>query len=124
VVRAALRVAGFGELRVRYFESGAVLDQYKGWPFEEDDPELTRDILDAMEEAEASDGQPWVVRDERMAGICWFNSWAKWKAIALNTLFDEHCAAPGRRPAKITAATVRHGEMKRGKNVEEIEAGE
>src|SRR5215469_13233219 len=38
VVRAALRVAGFGELPVRYFESGAVPDQYKGSPLEEDDP--------------------------------------------------------------------------------------
>jgi hypothetical protein len=124
VVRAALRVSGFGELRVRYFESGALPDQYKGWPFAEDDPELTRDILDAMEQAEASGGEPWGVRDERMAGIRWFSSWAEWKAAALNTLFDQPCAGPGRKPANITAATVGQGERKRreSEEQEEIEA--
>jgi len=112
VVRAALRVAGFDGLPVRYFESGAVPDRYKGWPFEENDPELTRDTLDAMEREEASGGEPWVVRDQRMAEIRWYGSWADWKAAALNKLFEEQCAAPGRRPANITAATVRHGESK------------
>jgi len=124
VVRAALRVAGFGDLPVRYFESGAVSDQHKAWPFAEDDPELTRDILDAMEQAEASGGEPWVIRDERMAGIRWLSSWEEWKAAALNRLFDEKCAAPGRKPANISAATVRHGELKCDKKVdEEIESG-
>jgi hypothetical protein len=118
-LREALHVAGFGELPVRYFESGAVPNQYEGWPFEEDDPELTRDILDAMEQAEASGDEPWAVRDQRMTGIRWFSSWAEWKAAALNRLFDQQCAAPGRRPANITAATVRHGELKRGKSVDE-----
>jgi hypothetical protein len=110
VVRAALRVVGFGELPVKYFEGGAVPDEYKGWPFAEDDPELTSDIVGAMEQAEASGGQPWVVRDEMMSKIRWYGSWAERKVAALKRLFDEHCAAPGRKPANITAATVRHGE--------------
>jgi hypothetical protein len=121
VVRAALRVAGFGELPVRYFESGAVPGQYKGWPFAEDDPELTRDILDAMEQAEASGGEPWAVRDQRMAAIRWYCSWAEWKAAALNRLFDQQCASPGRRPANITAATVRHGEREARETEEQEE---
>jgi hypothetical protein len=84
---------------------------------------LTRDILDAMEQAEASGGEPWVVRDQRMAEIC-YGSWAERKAAALNRLFDEQCAAPRRKPANITAATVRHGEraaMETGRQ-EEISA--
>jgi hypothetical protein len=112
VVRAALRVAGLGGLPVKYFESGVVPDEYKAWPFAEDDPELTRDTVDAISEAEASGGEPWVVRDQRMAEIHWYGSWAEWKAAALNRLFDQQCATPGRRPANMTAATVRHGESK------------
>jgi hypothetical protein len=122
VVRAALRVAGCGELPVRYFESGAVPDQYKGWPFAEDDPELTSGIVGAMEQAEASGGEPWVVRDQQMAEICWYGSWAEWKVAALNRLFDEHCAAPGRKPANITAGTVRHAERKLCKSEEKEKA--
>ena len=121
VVRAALRVVGFGELPVKYFEGGAVPDEYKAWLFAEDDPELTRDIVDAMEQAEASGGESWVVRDQRMAEIC-YGSWAEWKAAALNRLFDEQCAAPRRKPANITAATVRHGERKLCKSEEKEEA--
>jgi hypothetical protein len=111
-LREALRVAGFCDLPVRFFEGSFVPDEHKLWPVAEEDSELTPDVLDAMERTEASSGEPWVVRDERMAGIRWYGCWAEWKAAALNRLFDQQCAAPGRRPANVTAATVGQGERK------------
>jgi hypothetical protein len=61
--------------------------------------------------------EPRKARDRMLNEMGWCSTgipWADWKAAAMNRLFQQHGAT--RKPGRITAATVRHGERKAGSN--------
>jgi hypothetical protein len=73
--------------------------------------------MNVLAEMERHPDEPWKVRDRMLQEMGWRStatSWAEWKAAALNRLFEEQGAT--RRPGRITAATVLHGERKRRLN--------
>ncbi|HJT89213.1 MAG TPA: hypothetical protein VJ732_15200 [Bryobacteraceae bacterium] len=108
-LRKALRTFGSDRLPIRYLDGAGVPARYKlrraaGEP-------VPMNVLAGME---MHPEQPWKVRDRMLQEMGWSSaadSWAEWKAAALNRLFQQHGVTG--RPGRITAATVRHGELAR-----------
>jgi hypothetical protein len=105
-LRKALRMFGSGQLSLRYLDGAGVPVRYKlrhvpGEPVP----------MNVLIEMEKYPEEPWKVRDRMLQEMGWCSaaaSWAEWKASALNRLFQQQGVI--RRPGRITAATVRHGE--------------
>jgi hypothetical protein len=111
-VRAALCTFGSDRLPVRYLDGAGVPMRYKARRV--DGEPVPMSVLAAMEQHPA---EPWKVRDRMLNEMGWCPKgipWAEWKAAALNRLFREQGATG--KPGRITAATVRHGELKAGGN--------
>jgi len=107
-VRAALRTFGSDRLPVRYLDWAGVPMRYKLRRV--DGEPVPINVLAAMEQHPA---EPWKVQDRMLNEMGWCSKgtpWAEWKAAALNRLFQEQGVS--RKPGRITAATVRHGERK------------
>ena len=107
-VRAALRTFGSDGMPVRYLDGAGVPMRYKVRRV--DGEPVPMNVLAAMEQHPAD---PWKVRDRMLNEMGWCSKgipWAEWKAAALNRLFQEQGVT--RKPGRITAATVRHGERK------------
>jgi hypothetical protein len=107
-VRAALRTFGSDRLPVRYLDGAGVPMRYKLRRV--DGEPVPINVLAAMEQHPA---EPWKVQDRMLNEMGWCSKgtpWAEWKAAALNRLFQEQGVS--RKPGRITAATVRHGERK------------
>jgi len=105
-VRAALRTFGSDRLPFRYLDGAGVPMRYKVRRAEGEP--VPMNVLAAMEQHPA---EPWKVRDRMLNEMGWCSKgtpWAEWKAAALNRLFQEQGVS--RKPGRITAATVRHGE--------------
>jgi hypothetical protein len=104
-VRGALKAVGWHE-PVVYLDSPAVPDHYKGSRLPgEPVPQV---ILRAMEAAVA---EPWVVRDEMLAGTHTYNSWEEWQREQRRRIFANKAAppAPSVQPPAIERKTIAHG---------------
>jgi hypothetical protein len=107
-IRDALRTLGSGQIPVRYLDTAGVPPQYKLRRVEGEPVPMN-----VLGEMERHPNEPWKVRDQTLQGMEWRSqpiSWADWKAEALNRLFQNQGVT--KRPGRITAATVRHGERK------------
>lgn len=108
-VRAALRAFASDGLPLRYLDGAGVPMRYKVRRVEGEP--VPMNVLVAMERHAA---EPWKVRDRMLNEMGWCAKgipWAEWKAAALNRLFQEQGVTG--TPGRITAATVRHGELRR-----------
>jgi hypothetical protein len=107
-VRNALRIIGSGQAPIRYLDGAGIPACYKlrrvaGEPVP----------MNVLKEMQQCPDEPWKVRDRLLQRMRWRprgESWAEWKAAALNRLFEEQGVT--RRPSRITAGTVRHGGKK------------
>ena len=108
-VRAALRTFESDGLPVRYLDAASIPMRYKLRRVEGEPVPMS-----VLAEMERHPADPWRVRDRMLNEVGWCSkgiAWAEWKAAALNRLFQEQGVT--RKPGRITAATVRHGERKR-----------
>lgn len=108
-IRKALCTFGSDRLPVRYLDGAGIPVRYKlrraaGEPVP----------MNVLAEMERHPEEPWKVRDRMLKEMGWYSaagSWTEWKASAMNRLFEQQGVT--RRPGRITAATVRHGERAR-----------
>lgn len=106
-IRKALRTFGSHQLPVRYLDGADVPTRYK---LRRVDGEPVP--MNVLTEMQRHQDEPWKVRDRMLQEMRWCSkatSWAEWKASALNRLFQEQGVTG--RPGRITAATVRRGEL-------------
>lgn len=109
-VRAALRILGMEGLPVRYLDGSGTPMRYKVRRVDGDPVPMS-----VLVEMDRHPAEPWKVRDRMLEEMGWCSkgiSRAEWKAAAPNPLFQGRGNTG--KPARITAATVRHGEKEGG----------
>ena len=110
-LRIALSAFGSNGVPIRYLDGAGIPMRYKLRRVEGEPVPLT-----VLAEMERSPREPWKVRDRMLHDMGWDSgacSWPEWKAVQLNRLFQQQGVT--RRPGRITAETVRHGEISRGR---------
>ena len=111
-VRAALRTFGSDRLPLRYLDGAGVPMRYQVRRVEGEPVPMS-----VLAEMERHPAEPWKVRDRMLNEMDWCAKgipWAKWKAAALNRLFQQQGTTG--KPGRITDVTVRHGKRKAGGN--------